>query len=350
MIVVKPIDLTATAFTSSDVQEVAPAAYAAGTTYALGNFVSVAGTLGLQNIYRSLQNTNLGRTPASNPTWWELSGTVYDPYSAGTTYVITARVQDNSTHKIYQSLVAANLGNALTDATKWSYVSPTNKYKAVDTSNSTKAAKSGSMTFSFTPAQVIGALALLNLTGATSARVRMTDATYGVVYDTTTDLSALPPAPAWWSFWFGTRLNKSNLILQGLPSFPNAVVQIDLVGGASLAVGVIMMGQPQTIGNSINYGARVGIRNFSVIETNAYGDDVLIVRAFAKRGSFTVTIAKDEVDPTQDYLADLRSTPCLFIGSDCYNATVIFGFYQDFDILIERYATSECSVEIKGMT
>ena len=162
MIVVKPVDLTTTSFTSSDVQEVAPAAYAGGTTYALNAFVSVAGTLGLQNIYRSLQASNLGNTPASSPLWWVLSGTVYDPYSAGTTYAIAHRVQDNTNHKIYQSVVAGNIGQALTDATKWSYVSLTNKYKAVDTSNSTKTAKATSMTFSFTPAVAVSVVALLS--------------------------------------------------------------------------------------------------------------------------------------------------------------------------------------------
>ena len=179
----------------------------------------------------------------------------------------------------------------------------------------------------------------------------MTDGVYGVVYDSgSIDLSALPTLPAWWNFWFGTRAVRPALILQGLPTFPNAVIQIDLTGTTALAIGVVLMGQPQAIGDSVNYGARVGIRNFSVIETNAYGDDVLIPRSFAKRASLAVTIGKDEVDPTVEYLAELRATPCLFIGSECYNATVIFGFYQDFDVLIERYSTSECSIELKGMT
>lgn len=350
MIVVKPLPLSTTAFTSSDVQEVAPAAYSAATTYALNAYVSVAGSLGVQNIYMSLQASNLNHTPSSSPTWWVLSSTIYDAYSGATTYAVGHRVQDNTNHKIYQSVVAGNAGNALTDATKWSYVSPTNKYKAVDTSNSTKTAKANLMSFVFTPGQALSVVALLNLTGGLTARVRMIDGTYGTVYDTTTDVSALPSAPAWWSFWFGTRTSRSNLILKNLPTFPNAAIHIDITGTSALAVGVILMGQAQTIGNDINYGARVGIRDFSVIETNAYGDDVLLPRSFAKRGSFTVTIDRTEVDPTQEYLADLRATPCLYIGSECYQATSIFGFYQDFDILIERYSTSECSIEIKGMT
>lgn len=351
MIVVKPISLNTTSFTSSDVHEVAPAVYSAGTTYGNGDYATVlVGTLGQQDIYMSLQAGNIGHTPSSSAGWWVLSSTVYEPYNAGSTYAVAHRVQDNTNHKVYQSLIAGNNNQPLSDATKWSYVGPTNRYKALDTSNSTKTAKALSMSFVFTPGQALSVVALLGLVGCLTARVRLIDSVYGTVYDSTTDMGALPTTPSWWHFWFGSRTYRSNLVLQALPTFPNAVLYVDLTGTAALALSVLAAGQAQTIGNSVNYGAKVGIRNFSVIETNAYGDDVLVVRSFAKRGSFTVTLAKTEVDATQEYLADLRATPCLFIGSDCYQSTIIFGFYQDFDILIERYSTSECSIEIKGMT
>ena len=44
----------------------------------------------------------------------------YGVYSAATTYALNAYViVTTGVHKIYQSLVASNLGNAVTDITKW---------------------------------------------------------------------------------------------------------------------------------------------------------------------------------------------------------------------------------------
>lgn len=55
-------------------------AYAAGTTYAKGAWVTSGGVA-----YMSLQNANTGHDPASSPTWWTTNGGIYElvtPYAA----------------------------------------------------------------------------------------------------------------------------------------------------------------------------------------------------------------------------------------------------------------------------
>lgn len=46
-------------------QQTAPSAYAAGTTYSIGNTVTSGGLS-----YVSIQDSNTGNTPASSPTYW----------------------------------------------------------------------------------------------------------------------------------------------------------------------------------------------------------------------------------------------------------------------------------------
>jgi hypothetical protein len=117
-----------------------------------------------------------------------------------------------------------------------------------------------------------------------------------------------------------------------------------------LSVGVILIGQQLTFGLGIKYGARVGIQDYSRKETNEFGDTVLVQRAFAKRANFDLFIDAAEVDLLQTTLSDIRATPCLWIGSNAFESTTIFGFYKNFDILINYPEHADCELEIEGLT
>ncbi len=296
--VVKPFDITDAMLISTDVPETDYAEWSSGTTYALGDRRIIAAT---HTVWESLAGSNLNHPPAASPTWWI-------------------------------------------------EVSKTNRWKLFDTSNSTQTAQATTMTYTLRLGASVTLAAALNLVGVTSMRVRVNDPVYGVVYDVTTDIAPLPVSSSWWEWFFGVRQAKSNVILRDLPAFPNADLSIDFTGSASLAVGVLLFGQVADWGLGINYGASVGIQDYSRKETNTFGDAVLVQRAFAKRAQFNVTILKAETDYLQQYLAELRATPCLWIGADAYESTYIFGFYKDFDILIAYPEQSDCSITLEGLT
>jgi len=277
----------------------------------------------------------------------------YPAWASGTAYALGARVILTSTHRVYESLQASNTGHdPRTSPTWWIEVGPTNKWRPFDASNSTQAARASSITYQLRPGQAITAFAALNLTGATSIRVRMVDpdARYGTVYDRTTDLSAVPLASDWWSWVFGARFSPSRHVALDLPAFPNADLYVDISGTSALAAGVLMFGQQQSIGMGVQFGARTGIRDYSRKEVNDYGDTVLVQRAFAKRANFDMLVPAAEVDYVQALLAQLRATPCLWVGSEDYESTAVFGFYRDFEVLISYPTVSECSIEIEGLT
>jgi hypothetical protein len=349
LIVVKPVPVTA--FVSSDVPEVAPDAYNGGTTYAIGNQVSVAGALGLQTVYESLQNSNTGHTPASSPTWWKSMGTVYQAYSGGATYGLGERVQDNSAHVIYESAVAGNTGNPLSDVTKWVRVSKTNLYKAFDTANSSATTKPNSMSFRFTPGQGVGALGVLNIQNATSMRRRVIDPTYGTVHDQTTDLSALPASSDWWAWAFGVKSSPSLSVATDLPAvYINADIQLDFTGGADLAIGTIIVGPIRQVGIAAQSGVRLSFKDYSKQNENAFGDLELVEGNYSKLLTFQVPMLSSEVDQTFDLIASLRATPCLWIGSQKYRSTVVYGICAAPEIVIQGERITDTSIQLRGLT
>lgn len=277
--------------------------------------------------------------------------TDYAEWASGTTYAKDARVIVAAQHKVYQSLEAGNIGNTpASSPTKWIEVGPTNRWKAFDKSVSSQTAQTTSISYRLTVGKAVTHIAALNLTGATSMRVRVDDTTYGVVYDKTISLANVPLETGWWAWFFGERRAPTQAIFADLPSFPAADVLIDLDGSSALAVGVILLGQPRTFSMGVRMGARVGIQDYSRKERNEFGDVMLMERAFAKRANFSMLLRAGEVDAMQKFLSEVRATPCLWVGSTRYESTTVYGFYKSFDIAISYFDYSDCDLDIEGLT
>lgn len=273
----------------------------------------------------------------------------YPAWVTGTSYDLDVRVVHE--HLVWRSAVAANAGNNPTASPdKWVKVGTTNRYKAFDASVSTQTAQAGSITYQLRMGQSITAVALLNLTGATSVRVRVVDATLGEVYDRTVTIRRAPVEAGWWSWFFGERRVPTQAIFQGIPGLPGADVHIEIAGTADLAVGVIAVGSQREFSMGVQMGARVGIQDYSRKDRNEYGDLIVVQRGFAKRASFSLMLRASEVDALQQFLADVRAQPCLWIGSGRYEATTIYGPYKSFEIAINYFDYSDCDLELEGLT
>lgn len=275
----------------------------------------------------------------------------YAAWSDATTYALGDRVILTSTHKVYESLQAGNLNKSpATETAWWIKVSPTNRWKAFDLSNSTQTAKADSMYFEITPGQAINAVSILNCTAVREVRYRVNDPSFGLVYDQTYKLTSTPSESSWYAWFFAERIEQAQQIDLSLPSYPNATIRIDLTGASTMAVGVILLGQQKSIGRDVYQGASVGIQDYSRKEKNDYGDTLLVERAYAKRASFTMFIENRQLDNVQALLSSVRATPCLWIGSANYAATTIFGFYKEFDITISYADYADCTIELEGLT
>lgn len=273
-------------------------------------------------------------------------------WSSATTYAAGTRVIILATHKIYESLQASNLNkDPRTQPLWWIEVSPTNRWACFDTSVSTQTKQSTSIQYVLNPGQSVNALAALNLSNVSSMTISMTSVLGGgTVFSKTIDLSATPPYSNWWSWFYSAKVTPTQSVNVDLPSYVDGIITVTINGGSALAVGVLMIGQQRAFGLGLQYGARVGIQDYSRKEKNDFGDTVLVQRAFAKRANFDLILEKYETDQLQNFLSEVRATNCLWIGSDDYESTTIFGFYKNFDIVISYSNRSDCSLEIEGLT
>lgn len=276
----------------------------------------------------------------------------FPEWNVGTTYALGDIVYLPTTHREYKSAIAGNVGkNPATDTESWVDNGPTNKWAPFDASVGTQAiGVDGLITYQFRLGTVVSYMGLLNLTGASTINVRVMDPLAGEVYNKTVDLQRRPEVVGWWNWFFGPRTMATQSLFDDLPPFRNADIFVTITGGDDLALGVLLFGLPRKFSYGVQYGARLGIQDYSRKERTPYGDYVFVERAFAKRASFTMLINAGEVDPLSTYLARIRTTPVLWVGSDRFEATTIYGIYKNYELVIAYPEYSVFELELEGLT
>jgi hypothetical protein len=311
-------------------------------------------TTGLQ-ILQPLTITTATLTASNVPE--PATGDTPDPafYVAGTTYNLNDFVSVASNHNIYQSLQATNLGHDPTltaSATWWILVGSNNRYRMFDQKNSSQTTRAGSVDVTVTPGVIHNGLVLMNISNASTIRVIDTDPNDGVVYDVTTLMQAAPTFALAYNYCFDPIVRLTTLVVN-LPTYRLSSIRV-IVSGALITdivgVGVFGIGTYVTVSSGINYGAKVGIQDYSVKTKNAYGDYQITARNYNKRASFDLWVQNSFIDYLQDFMASIRAVPCIYIGVSQFSSTIIYGFYKDFEVNIQYYNVSVFTLTLEGLT
>jgi hypothetical protein len=351
MLFVRPYQVDDASLVYSSLTEDAPGAWSAVTNYGIGDRVGVASGSAVQ-VYKSSQAANTNHDPTTSPSWWLPDGTTHLPWSAATTYASGDRVLDATTHRIFESLVNANLNHPTTDPAFWIDVAPSNKWAMFDSYNATQSVHPYQIVQEMTLQGRADSLALLNMTNAGSVRVQVTTPADGLVYDRTFNLISSAGVSSWFAFFFEPLEYATDLFVSDLPAYldPTIDLTIEANGNGDIGVGVLSVGLAKDLGLTLHDSAQIGITDYSRKAVDDFGNYTIIKRAFSRRGSFRSRIQKSAVDGVFNALSDYRSTPTVYLASEDYGATLIFGFFKDFTIEIDYPTESLVSIEIEGLT
>lgn len=237
---------------------------------------------------------------------------------------------------------------AAKDPQTWTVVGAINRYKMFDSVISSQTTRSGTIVVTIDPGQIVNAVAFFGLAGNT-VQVVMNDPAEGVVYNQTKSLQDNTLIADWYAYFFEGIYQLSDVVFDDLPSYLNATVTATIDAGAGTATcGEMVIGRQQSLGVA-NFGTSVSIQDYSVKTTDAFGNIVVQQRAFSKRADYDVTVETSRVATVQKLLADIRTTPTVFIGQQDKPETVVYGFYKSFNIVIANPSISDCSIEVEGL-
>jgi peptidoglycan hydrolase CwlO-like protein len=247
--------------------------------------------------------------------------TDYPEWGADTTYALGARVMRAVAHKVYESVVAGNVGHdPSAGATQWIEVGPTNRWAMFDGALGTSTVKASSIIVTIAPGTV-NALALLDVS-ATSVRVQATG------YDRTLAVGAGP------------------VLFLDLPA--TGVAFTVTITGTEVSVGTLLIGKLVGLGVT-EASPTAGITDFSRKEVDDFGEATIVERAWAKRMTARALIRSDATDAVVNRVATVRARPSLWIGQDQLDSLTLYGFFKDFSVEVGE-SVSMLSLSVEGLS
>lgn len=278
----------------------------------------------------------------------------YAEWSSGTTYADGDNViVIGTTHKVYESLVNSNLGNDPTtdDGTNWLEISATNRWKAFDQKISDPVTNLNSIQYVLSdPDSNITSVALFGLKGVT-ANVTVEDGATEV-YNQDISLTDNRNIVDWYTYFFEEQTQKEQAQWLDIPPYLGSTVTITVSEstGETAELGQLVLGFLSDLG-ATTYGTSISIEDFSRKDTDDFGNFVVVERAFAQLADFDIQFETQNARKIQRTLAGFRATPIVYIGSeDTSYGTTIYGFYRRFDLTLEGPSLSFGAIEVEGLT
>lgn len=275
-------------------------------------------------------------------------------WSAATTYAKDAVVSYNT--NLYKSLQAGNLNkvpDATTSATWWIKIGADNRYAMFDLQVGQRTTRTTSLTVTVAPGTSVDSVALIDVS-CKIAKITVRSSNGGtIIYEKTAGLSGTEVFD-WYSYFFSDPITDiSQVVFQGIPATPTPFITIELTGetGIEVSIGEMVFGTLTELG-STQYGVSAGIIDYSVKQTDEFGNTTFVERPFSKRLSGQFHLPNSRLTKVQTLLYSLRATPCVWIATDdpiLQEPLVVFGFYRDFSTEIAYPSHSLCNIEIEGL-
>jgi hypothetical protein len=249
---------------------------------------------------------------------------------------------------VYQALVTGTppaMTHKTTNA-NWKFIGPDNPYAMFDQGANTKTLCTTSYPFSSVISVAVPpnstSLSLFNVTNVSSIVLTVNDRLGGITTKTITG----NPSEATLDFAAGSA-TISDWQSKGY------IVTIHLINTNNLPieVGKCVVGTSIDIGKT-QYGASIGIIDYSTKTTDAFGNTTFVKRAFAKKLNARLLLDKSVFNTVVQTFYDVRSTPAAWIATDdtAYSkGALIYGYYKDFSVDISYPTMNSCSLEVEGL-
>lgn len=284
---------------------------------------------------------------------------VYSAWLIGTSYTIGQRAEKSN--RVYEALSSSTGQDPDTDTqngtvlgTYWQYIGATNSRIMFDykrSGDSYQTVRSGNITVQLDPNQgVIDTLAFFGVDAETIS-LTVTDPVEGIVYPTTIfemrDNGAVYDG---YTYCFEPIVSFSELIVDDLPPYGGAVIDIVIDAGSNDAkCGKVIAGYRKFIGDVV-YGTQVGITSYSDVTRDEFGNATILPRDYNRFVDYRIGVETGNNREVQKLLTDFRDQPIVCIGtSEDFLETTLYCVYKDFTLSLDNPALSSLSMKVEEL-
>lgn len=277
----------------------------------------------------------------------------YAAWAGGTTYALGDRCIKG--HKIWESAQAANTGHdpETSGSAWWLKVSATNRWRLFDLEQVTSTSKASGMYYELQPGSPINSVHMLGLYDVDSVQLRVYDGAT-LAYDGGQNASGLLPTESdWWAYCYGPWTLSDQQHYADLPYIVAPKIRVDYTGGAAMSTQVLMLGNDTVFGTQHATGVQAGVRirfdRSSSFKPNEFDIPTMKTSALVATVNFTLILLSSDVDTLLDFYRDNSAQVCLFTVSDLWRATQILGVITSLEPMLHGPVYSEFAFEIRGV-
>ncbi len=229
----------------------------------------------------------------------------------------------------------------------WLDLGAVNRWRMFDEAIETQTTADVELAVSIQTGSAVTALAAFNVDAVTMS-VTMTDPLEGVVFSETRNLADVGVS-GWWEYFFKPIDRVSDVIFNDLPSYGQVTVTVTFSEPAGVAaVGYLTLGVQTELGMTLS-GVSAGIIDYSRKNTDEFGRTSIVRRGFSKRAEYDVAVDTEQTGRVQRILAGVRSKPVVWIGDKDKEATIVIGFFRDFNINVRGVCMSDATISVEGL-
>lgn len=170
-----------------------------------------------------------------------------------------------------------------------------------------------------------------------------------IEYDTGETSLVAPSSGTLTGYLYDPIVRKTDLVLTDLPRYASARIRVTIKQpGGTAKCGSCVVGLTRDIGE-MQWAPEIRILDYSRKETNEFGDTVLVKRKNAKMISCELFIDNADVDEIRRLLSTYTAIALVWIGSEEYSSTIIYGFFRDLRIVLTSPAGSNVSLDLEEL-
>ena len=143
---------------------------------------------------------------------------------------------------------------------------------------------------------------------------------------------------------------QNDFIFENLPASEGMKLRVVItpVPGESARCALAVPGRMRTMGCT-QYGMSLGILDYSRVDRDDFGRPFIVRRRFSKLVSANLEIKNEHVDRIHKSLSQYRASPIVWVFTDMFASSIVYGFYRDFGITVDNFTFSSCNLEVEGL-
>lgn len=274
----------------------------------------------------------------------------YAEWDIATAYVAEDIVSVSSEHKHYKAVVDTTGDDPTTDdGSIWVEQNFTNKYRAFDRAIHDQASNAETITYTFTPGEIVDSIAFFNAE-ATEIQVVVTSVAAGEVYNETFSMLDTSNVANDYDYFFAAIRFKSELVVSKFPPYEDCSVEVTINNpGSNAKVGQVDLGVERSVGTAL-YGTDVAFVSYSTKEVDTFGRYSIVPREHANSVKYRVAADPYRINEIRNLIAERKDTPTTFFVADTEDmGTSVFGYPNEFSAPLQFGATF-FPLEIEGLT